>query len=136
MILDTSAVLAVILGEPSAHLLEELITSQETLKMSAATAVELNAVVTRRLPPEKVRLVDRLLETWNVQIMPFDESQSTIASRAYTEFGKGSRHPAQLNLGDCFSYALAIASSEPLLFVGEDFSHTDVEPSFVPPLGP
>lgn len=101
--------------------------------MSAATAVELNAVLTRRLAPERVRLVGRLLQGWGVQIVPFDENQSLIASRAYADYGRGSGHPAQLNLGDCFSYALAIATSEPLLFVGSDFVHTDVEPMYLPP---
>lgn len=133
MILDTSAILAIIRGEAGAEHLEELIASQAAPRMSAATVVELNAVVTRRLPPEKVRLVDRLLRTWNVEIVPFDEEQSKIASRAYADYGKGSGHPAQLNLGDCFSYALASAASAPLLFIGSDFVHTDVEPAYLPP---
>lgn len=127
MILDTSAILAIIRGEPGAEHLAELIAAEAAPRMSAATAVELNAVVTRRLPTEKVRLVNRLLQTWNVEIVPFDENQSRIASRAYDDYGKGSGHLAQLNLGDCFSYALAVATSEPLLFVGSDFIHTDVE---------
>lgn len=133
MILDTSAILAVISDEPDAQRLVELIVANGAPKLSAATAVELNAVLTRRLPPEKVRLVGRLLQVWNVQIVPFDEEQANIASRAYADFGKGSGHPAQLNLGDCFSYALAVAASEPLLFVGSDFVHTDVERSYVTP---
>lgn len=133
MILDTSAILAILRGEADSVALESLIAAHEAPRMSAATAVEINAVIVRRLPPEKVRLVRRLLRAWNVEIVPFDEQQSQIAIRAYTDYGKGSGHRAQLNLGDCFSYALAAARNEPLLFVGSDFIHTDVEPAHLPP---
>ncbi len=131
MILDTSAIIAVITGERDAGALERLITAEATPRMSAATAVELSAVIIRRLQPEQVRLVGRLLQAWNVEIVPFDEPQSLIASRAYADYGKGGGHPAQLNLGDCFSYALATVRNEPLLFTGTDFVHTDVEPAFL-----
>lgn len=132
MILDTSAIMAVIRGEADAEGLADLIAAQEAPRMSAATMVELNAVTTRRLRPEQARLVRRLLRVWNVKIVAFDEPQAELASRAYADYGKGSGHPAQLNLGDCFSYALASAMNEPLLFVGADFAHTDVERAYVP----
>ena len=94
--------------------------------MSAATAVEINAVLTRRLRPEDQRRVERLLDVWGIELVPFDAAQAGIATRAYRDFGRGSGHPAALNLGDCHSYALAIVANEPLLFVGDDFVHTDV----------
>lgn len=133
MILDTSAIIAILRGEADSAALEGLIAAHETPRMSAATAVEVNAVIVRRLPPEKALLVQRLLRAWNVEIVPFDEQQSQLAVRAYTDYGKGSGHRAQLNLGDCFSYALATARNEPLLFVGSDFIHTDVEPAYLAP---
>lgn len=132
MIVDTPAIMAVISGEGGAKALEALIAAQVTPRMSAATLVELNAVIVRRLRPEQVRLVERLLQAWNVEIVAFDESQAQVASRAYADYGKGSGHPAQLDLGDCFSYALATETNEPLLFVGTDFTLTDVQPAYVP----
>lgn len=127
MILDTSAIVAVILGESDADALEARIAAESKPRMSAATEVELHAVMRRLSGPEHARLVTRLLQAWNVEIVPFDDAQSLVACRAYDDFGKGSGHPARLNLGDCFSYALASTSGEPLLFVGSDFTHTDVE---------
>jgi ribonuclease VapC len=70
---------------------------------------------------------------WEIELMPFDAKQAAVASRAYRDFGRGSGHPAGLNLGDCFSYALANVVGEPLLFAGDDFVHTDVIPAYVPP---
>jgi ribonuclease VapC len=98
--------------------------------MSAATAVEVNAVLTRRLRPEDQRRVERLLDAWEIDLVPFDADQAAITSQAYRDFGRGSGHPAGLNLGDCFSYALANVTGEPLLFVGDDFAHTDVTPAY------
>jgi len=70
--------------------------------------------------------VDALLTTLNIAIVPFDEAQAQVARQAYRDFGRGSGHPAKLNLGDCFTYALAARTLEPLLFVGDDFPHTDL----------
>jgi len=126
VIVDTSAIIAVVLDEAHAEPLVEILSSISDLKMSAATAVELSAVLTRRLRPEDQRRVERLLDVWEIEFVPFDAAQAAIAIRAYRDFGRGSGHPAALNLGDCYSYALAIAAGEPLLFVGDDFSHTDV----------
>lgn len=132
MILDTSAVFAIVLGEEFATPLLELVLNDGDVKLSAATAVEISAVATRKLRPEQSRRLQRLLEEWQVAVVPFDEHQAELASQAYSVYGKGSRHPAQLNLGDCFSYALATALNEPLLFVGNDFVHTDVTAAFLP----
>lgn len=94
--------------------------------MSAPTAVEINAVLMRRLRPEDQRRVEDLIEVLGIVVVAFDAHQAGIASQAYRDYGRGSGHPAQLNLGDCFSYALARVTGEPLLYVGDDFGHTDV----------
>jgi ribonuclease VapC len=126
VIVDTSAVVAVLLGEAYSEPLVEILSSTSDLKMSAPTLVELNAVLTRRLRPEDQRRVEQLLDVWEVEVVSFDAAQAGVASRAYRDFGRGSGHPAALNLGDCYSYALASVTREPLLFVGENFIHTDV----------
>ncbi len=127
MILDTSAVVAIATQEPQWETLVEIVESEDHLAMSAATAVELAAVLARSAKPEQQRRVNALLEAWGVEIVSFDASQAALASQAYRDFGRGSGHAAKLNMGDCYSYALAISRGEPLLYVGDDFSHTDVE---------
>jgi ribonuclease VapC len=132
MIVDTSAIVAVVLGESHSERLSEILSDEGVRKMSAATAVEVNAVLTRRLRPEDQRRVERLIDVWEIELVPFDAEQAGIASQAYRDFGRGSGHPAGLNLGDCFSYALASVTGEPLLFVGDDFAQTDVIPAYQP----
>lgn len=126
MIVDTSAIVAIVLGEAHAEQLAEMLADATAPKMSAATAVEVNAVLTRRLRPEDQRRVERLFDEWNIELVPFNAEQAETASRAYRDFGRGSGHRAALNLGDCYSYALAAVTDEPLLYVGDDFAHTDV----------
>jgi ribonuclease VapC len=126
VIVDTSAIVAIVLGETPAEQLAEMLLNATAPKMSAVTAVEVNAVLTRRLRPEDQRRVDRLFDEWDIRLVPFDAKQAGIASRAYRDFGRGSGHRAALNLGDCFSYALAAVTDEPLLYVGDNFVHTDV----------
>ena len=94
--------------------------------MSAASYVELCSVIDNRIWPRDSRRLDAMLAAYGVEIVPFTASQATIARDAYRDFGKGSGHPAHLNMGDCFSYALAYETDDELLFVGDDFSHTDV----------
>jgi ribonuclease VapC len=130
VIVDTSAIVAIVLDEPHSEQLAELVLDATAPKMSAATAVEVSAVLTRRLRPEDQRRVERLLDEWEIELVAFDAEQAAIASRAYRDFGRGSGHPAALNLGDCYSYALADVTGEPLLFVGDDFVHTDVTAAF------
>jgi ribonuclease VapC len=132
MIVDTSAIVAVVLGESHSERLSEILSDEGVRKMSAATAVEVNAVLTPRLRPEDQRRVERLVDVWEIELVPFDAEQAGIASQAYRDFGRGSGHPAGLNLGDCFSYALASVTGEPLLFVGDDFAQTDVIPAYQP----
>jgi len=129
MILDTSAIVAILRGEPDSGALTDAILSDAAPKISAATAVELYAVADGRGQPAQARRVDALLEALNVQLVPFDAAQARLARAAYRDFGRGSGHPARLNLGDCFSYALAAQTGEPLLFVGHDFTATDLRPA-------
>jgi ribonuclease VapC len=130
VIVDTSAIVAIVLGKAHAEQLAEILLDATPPKMSAATAVEVNAVLTRRLRPEDQRRVERLLHEWNIELVPFDAEQAETASRAYRDFGRGSGHRAALNLGDCYSYALAAVTDEPLLYVGDDFAHTDVTTAY------
>ncbi len=130
MIVDTSAIVAIALGETDCEPLAEMLLEATAPKMSAATTVELNAVLTRRLRPQNQRRVERLLDAWQIELVAFDAEQAAVACRAYRDFGRGSGHPASLNLGDCYSYALAAVTGEPLLYVGDDFSHTDVPAAY------
>ena len=125
MVVDPSVLLAVLLHEEGHEQIELRLESAWNIYLSSASYVELFVVVFRRLPPEAVGKVEALLHQQDIQIVPFDEAQASIAREAYRRFGKG-RHPAALNFGDCFSYALAKHLNEPLLFKGEDFRQTDV----------
>ena len=126
MIVDTSAVVSIVLGEPGCDRLAALLLSGTDLQMAAPTLVELSAVLARRLRPEDQRRVEELMRAWGIEVVAFDGEQASVAAAAYRDYGRGSGHPANLNLGDCFSYALARVSGEPLLYVGNDFSHTDI----------
>lgn len=130
MIIDSSAVVAVVRDEPEgsavrAALRAARLSGSRTL-LSAATSVELGIVVDGRRNPVLSRRVEDLLRDSAVDVVPFDAEQAAVARQAYRDYGKGSGHPARLNFGDCFSYALASVRREPLLFVGDDFTHTDV----------
>ena len=126
MILDTSALIAIIQGEPEADHFTRQIIQASYVGMSASTYVEAGIVIDSRDDPILSRSFDTLLEELGVTIEPVTREQSDLARFAYRDFGKGRKHPAQLNYGDCFAYALAMATGEPLLFKGEDFSLTDV----------
>ncbi|MDR1264410.1 MAG: type II toxin-antitoxin system VapC family toxin [Propionibacteriaceae bacterium] len=132
MIVDTSAVVAILRREPGHESLAGAILADPAPKMSAATAVGLYAVADVRGAPAEAARVDAVLRTLRVEIVPFDEPQAQLARQAYRRFGKGSGSRAGLNLGDVFAYALAAQTVEPLLFVGHDFSHTDIEPAAPP----
>lgn len=125
MVLDTSALLAILFDEPERREFTEGIESAEQRLLSAASFVESSMILESRYGAEGVRALDRLLLAANIQIVDVDIAQARAAREAFRQFGKD-RHPAGLNFGDCFSYALAKCRSEPLLFKGGDFSHTDV----------
>lgn len=124
MIVDTSAVVAVFLSEREADQIVDLLIDRPAA-MSAATLAELGIVV-GRLAPQHARRLDALLAEWQVEVAPFTAAQARIARDAYRDFGKGTGHPARLNLGDCFTYALTTERRDELLYVGDDFTHTGV----------
>ena len=126
MILDTSAVIAILRAEHEAPAFAKAIETATHRRMSAVNYVEAAAVIDASRDPIASRRFDDLIEEAQVVIEPVTEVQARIARHAYNDFGKGSGHPAKLNFGDCFAYALAKAKREPLLFKGDDFSHTDV----------
>lgn len=125
IVLDASAVIAILLGEPAAASLAEAIRRSAPRLLSAASLVEASHVVESRKGEAGGRELDLLIYRAGIEIVPVDAVQAEVARAAFRQFGKG-RHPAGLNYGDCFSYALAKVSEAPLLFVGEDFSRTDL----------
>lgn len=125
MIVDTSAVLAILFAEPDAALYARALVSPGRQRMSAANLLEAGIVVDNQLGASAGRQLDHLVERASLGIVAVTEEQVRIARQAYLDFGKGN-HPAGLNFGDCFAYALAKETGEPLLFKGDDFSRTDV----------
>ena len=125
MVMDTSALLAVLLGEPEAELFADAIASDARRLISAVSALEASIVIEARKGPRGRAEFDLLLDQIHAVIVAFDQAQSIIAREAWRKFGKRN-HPASLNFGDCCSYALSKSSGEPLLFKGNDFSQTDV----------
>ena len=128
MILDASAVLAIVFGEPGFEVFARAIAEAPSCSISAATFVEVTIVAEFRGGDQAIRQSEGIFRGARVSIESVTEEQAYIACRAYSSFGKG-RHPAGLNFGDCFSYALAKAAGEPLLFKGDDFRKTDVQPA-------
>jgi ribonuclease VapC len=127
VIVDTSAVLAILRDEPDAERYAHALASSSACSMSAATYVEAGVVVDANRDPVLSRRLDDLLTRAAVVIAPVTAADAEVARQAYRDYGKGTGHPARLNFGDCFSYALARTSRERLLFKGNDFVHTDVE---------
>jgi ribonuclease VapC len=126
MIIDTSALVAILRDEPDAERFAAAIEVAHVSRISAMTYVELGAVIDRAGDAVASRRVDELLDVARIAIEPVTVEQARAAREAYRDFGKGSGHPAGLNLGDCFSYALAKTIGEPLLFKGSDFAKTDI----------
>ena len=127
MIVDTSAVIAILKEEQDGpRLLRVIAGSTAPKRMSAANYLEAGIVVDANRNPLLSRRLDDLIVQTEIQVEAVTPQQADIARAAYRDFGKGSGHPAGLNFGDCFAYALAKSAREPLLFKGDDFSHTDV----------
>ena len=129
MIVDTSAVIAVLNAEDGWQEYDRALRSATDVQMSAATYVELGIVVDRREDPAISRLLDRLMTQWSVKITELTPTQAAIARSAHRDFGRGTG----LDLGDCFAYALAADTGQPLLFKGDGFSHTDITPALARP---
>jgi ribonuclease VapC len=127
VIIDSSVLVAILAHEPESRAFTNAIKSVVVRRISAATYVETAAVVDGRRDPVLSSSLDRLIAMMRIEVVPFSVQQARLAREAYQRFGRGSGHPAHLNMGDCFSYALARDLGEPLLFKGTDFALTDIE---------
>jgi ribonuclease VapC len=125
MVIDSSAVLAILLGEGDSAFYAATIEEAEDLEMSAVSALEVTLVIGARKRERGLAALDRFMDTSRIRIVAFDNEQLRLARDAWDRYGKG-RHPAGLNLGDCCSYALAKLRGETLLYKGNDFGKTDV----------
>ena len=125
MVIDSSALLAILLNEPDAPPLRTAFDHDDVRLLSAGTLLEVSLVIEARLGESGGRELDQLLSKAKIEVVAVDEDQVGEARRAWRRFGRG-RHPAGLNYGDLFSYALARTTGEPLLFKGDDFTKTDV----------
>ena len=132
MVIDTSALVAIFLAEPERKLLLDLLLQAETRMISAATLGINILVLEARRGESAGREFDLFLVRANLQVVAVDSEQTEIARSAWRKYGKG-RHPAALNFGDCFAYALAKFAGEPLLAKGTDFAATDIEVCPIPP---
>jgi ribonuclease VapC len=126
MVIDTSAIVAILFGEAEAEAFAEAIEATPVRLMSVASALEATIVIESELGAEGGRELEAMLQTAGISIDPVTTEQLAAARHAFRNFGKG-RHPAALNFGDCFSYALSRTTGEPLLFKGDDFARTDVD---------
>ncbi len=126
MIVDSSALVAIVAVEPDARRYIEALFMSPGSVMSAATYLESSIVVDRSHDPAAAREFDTLLRDTGIEVVAVTPEQARIAREAYRDFGKGSGHPAGLNFGDCFAYALAKDRNEALLYKGDDFVHTDI----------
>ena len=123
---DTSALLAILLGEPERAQCQAALDAADQAVMSAGSLIEARIVARGKGGDPMVALLDALIEQAGIAIMPVNEEQAKIAHAGFIQYGKGNGHPAQLNFGDLFAYALAKSNNAPLLFKGDDFAATDV----------
>jgi ribonuclease VapC len=128
MVLDSSAVVAILLAEPDATQFASAIEAADIRLISSATWVELGLVLLARKGDPGITDLERFVQDAQVELVSVDEAQARLAVGAFRDFGRG-RHPAALNFGDCFAYALSKATGKPLLFKGGDFRQTDIVPA-------
>jgi ribonuclease VapC len=126
MILDTSALIAMLTNEEDGDALSRVLDEQPVIRMSAASYLETSIVIDAHRDPALSASLDDMMLDAGITIEPVTLEQARIARQAYRDYGKGSGHKANLNFGDCFSYALARDKREPILFKGDDFGHTDL----------
>lgn len=127
MIIDTSAIIAILRDEDEALFFAEQIAKSPINRISCASYLEASIVIDAAKIPVASRQLDNLIAKINAILEPVTPEQAKIAREAYRDYGKGTGHKAQLNYGDCFSYALAFVMKEPILFKGDDFNHTDLQ---------
>jgi ribonuclease VapC len=126
MIVDSSALVAILLNEENGDALSRMLDGVEAVRISAASYFETSIVIDHYRDPVLSAKMNETIHDAEIVIEPVTAEQARIARQAYRDYGKGSGHPAQLNFGDCFSYALARDKREPILFKGDDFNHTDL----------
>jgi ribonuclease VapC len=129
MIVDSSALIAILRNEPEAQAFSETIEKTQSVRISAGTLFEASMVADKFRDPKVSARFDEIVELSRMVIEPVTADHARIARKAYQDYGKGSGHPANLNFGDCFSYALAREKREPILYKGDDFVHTDLRPA-------
>ncbi|RUU80864.1 type II toxin-antitoxin system VapC family toxin [Mesorhizobium sp. M7A.F.Ca.MR.362.00.0.0] len=132
MVIDTSAILAILKQEPDAPVIAQRLAGNQLMFMSAATLMECGTVIVGRYGAAGTAELRGLLERLKVTIVALTAEHAQAGIEAYALYGRGTGHPAKLNMGDCFSYALARTRNLPLLFKGNDFIHTDIEPALKP----
>ena len=132
IVVDSSAVIAILNQEPDAPLIARSLAAASRRLIGAATYLECTLVIRSKLGADGIGEFEGLSRRIRIEIIPFDEAQMRMAIDANLRYGRGSGHPAQLNFGDCFAYALARSRNLPLLFKGDDFIHTDVVPALKP----
>ncbi len=138
MVIDTSALMAILQNEPGRRLLNEAIEADDARSLSTASFLETSMILESRYGADGIRDLDYLIARAQIVLIPVDAEQARFARDGFRKYGKG-RHPAGLNFGDCFSYALSRFLEQPLLFTGNDFQKTDVEchpASHLEPLDP
>jgi ribonuclease VapC len=133
MVIDSSALVALLLGEPEADEFTRAIALAPARRVSAASYLETGIVMSTRAGSTAREILRRLVDELSLEIVPVSQDQAELALAAYQRFGRGSGHPARLNFGDCFTYALAAQTGEPVLFKGDDFSRTDLALAINPP---
>jgi ribonuclease VapC len=133
VIVDSSALIAILRNEPEVTAFTQVIDAALRCRISAANYLETAIVIDGTRDPRSSRGLDEFLREGNFIIEPVTEEQAHVARAAYRDYGRGSGHPARLNFGDCFAYALARTSGEPLLFKGDDFAQTDITPALREP---
>jgi ribonuclease VapC len=132
MIVDSSAMIAILADGPDGLALSRVLDNPETVRLTAASHLETSIVLDRHRDSALSAKLDDLIEDARIVIEPITAEQAKIARRACRDCGKGSGHPANLNFGNCFSYALARGKREPILYKGEDFGHTNLRPATFP----
>lgn len=126
MIVDSSALIALLMGEPESEAIADALDRADHVAISAATLVEAAVAADGTRDPVRSARFDAIIDALSPEVVPLTAEQAAIARQAYRDYGRGSGHPARLNLGDCFSYALAKHRREPLLYIGDDLARTDL----------